>query len=161
MAALQRTPCVCQQRSLPAAAQTPQQPQAVPRPLQATRRTALGAALLLPAAATATAAAAALPLPAVAAEAQVAADASAAASAVEGGSPAAAALDVVSWPQWIDRNFSFAYPPGLREAPASALEQPLPRGAAGAGGVRTEVESSCAGSCSSCMQGRPCYAPCA
>ena len=130
MAALQHLPCACQQlRPQAAAPQAPQQPQAAPQPLQATRRAALGAALLLPAAA---AAAVALPPPAVAAEAQVAADAAAAASAVEGGSPAAAALDVVSWPQWIDRNFSFAYPPGFREAPAAALEQPLPRNAAGA-----------------------------
>lgn len=107
-----------------AAAAAQKQPQAAPGQLQATRRAALGAALLLPAAAVALP-----PLPALAAE--IAADASAAASAVAGGAPAPAALDVVSWPQWVDRNFSFAYPPGFREAPSSAFDQPLPRNAAG------------------------------
>lgn len=125
MVALQHTPSL--QRPA-AAAQAQQQPQAAPRQLQASRRAALGAALLLPAAAVA------LPLPPALA-AEVAADAAAAASAVAGGAPTPEALDVVSWPQWVDRNFSFAYPPGLREAPSSAFEQPLPRNAAGNGGA--------------------------
>ncbi|KAI7837937.1 hypothetical protein COHA_008243 [Chlorella ohadii] len=120
MVALQHTPSL--QRPA-AAAQAQQQPQAAPRQLQASRRAALGAALLLPAAAVA------LPLPPALA-AEVAADAAAAASALAGGAPTPEALDVVSWPQWVDRNFSFAYPPGLREAPSSAFEQPLPRNAA-------------------------------
>ena len=123
MGPLQHTACL--QRPV-AAAQAQQQPQAAPRPLSVSRRAALGAALLLPAAA------AALPLPPALA-AEVAADAAAAASAVAGGAAASEALDVVSWPQWVDRNFSFAYPPGLREAPSSAFEQPLPRNAAGGG----------------------------
>ena len=124
----------CLQRPA-AAAQAQQQPQAAPLPLNVSRRAALGAALLLPAAT----AALLPPPPALAAE--VAADAAAAAAAVAGGAAAPEALDVVSWPQWVDRNFSFAYPPGFREAPSSAFEQPLPRNAAG-GGLR-----GCAGHC--------------
>ncbi len=151
MVALQHTPSL--QRPA-AAAQAQQQPQAAPRQLQASRRAALGAALLLPAAAVA------LPLPPALA-AEVAADAAAAASAVAGGAPAPEALDVVSWPQWVDRNFSFAYPPGLREAPSSAFEQPLPRNAAGNGGAVRAWSAVHAAPMQACLLGLHGVAGCA
>ncbi|KAI3426294.1 hypothetical protein D9Q98_008667 [Chlorella vulgaris] len=71
-----------------------------------TRRRALGAALLLPAAAV------------VAGPRRAAAEELAAAAAAPPPTEAVAsppALDVVSWPQWVDRNFSFSYPPGFKE----------------------------------------------
>lgn len=114
MAALQHHPAVTTRTAaqLPCRAQQQSQPPAAhpQQPAIASRRRALAAAVLLPAAAAAVVAA---PRPAAAAD--VAAEAAAAADAVAEGAAPAAALDVVSWPQWIDRTFSFSYPPGFKE----------------------------------------------
>jgi hypothetical protein len=34
------------------------------------------------------------------------------------------ALDVASWPLWVDRYFSFSYPPGFKEADVSYAAPP-------------------------------------
>lgn len=85
------------------------------------RRTALGAALLLPAGAVLAAA-----RPAVADELAVASAAEAEAVVVP------PVLDVISWPQWVDRNFSFSYPPGFKEVQDLSYAAP-PRPRAGTG----------------------------
>lgn len=79
---------------------------------QCNRRNALGAALLLPAAVLAARPAAAEEAAAAALEAQPAV------------APPPAALDVASWPQWVDRYFSFRYPPGFKEADVSYAAPP-------------------------------------
>jgi hypothetical protein len=43
-----------------------------------------------------------------------------------------AALDVPNWPRWVDRNFSFSYPRGLKEVQdLNYGKPPLPRAGAG------------------------------
>lgn len=115
-------PCRAQQQQ--AASPPPAQPQ---QPAIASRRRALAAAVALPAAA----AIAGVPRPAAAAV-DVAAEAAAAADVVAGGAPAAEALDVLSWPQWVDRTFSFSYPPGWKELDPSFAAPPPPRPGSGA-----------------------------
>ena len=81
-------------------------PQLLPPRPSTSRRHAI---LLLPAAVAAAAVAVALPPAAVA-------DGAVAAAVPAPAEPAAAvSLDVPSWPQWIDRSFSFSYPPGMTE----------------------------------------------